>query len=180
MPSAFIEGMKTMKIKNALALTAVLMSLCSSLHALDIRIGDTRAARIAKDSHIVGKGVSGQCLPYATALHEKFQAAGIPSQVIVYGYEASAAPGVAGPSGPGRGAHAVVAYDDGGRTYIMDNQSWTPKWIHTAAPLLMAQQFSGINANVRMARVMSDETPVVSPVRTSAASLAFGGTRAAR
>jgi len=149
-----------MKTRKALALVAVaFLSICPSLHALDIRIGDTVAAKIAKDAHLPGKGIAGQCLPFATALHEKLQAAGIPSRVIVYGYEANAAPGLAAASAEtgSRGAHAVVAYDDGGRTYIMDNQSWTPKWIHNAAPMQMAQQFSGLNCGVRIARVLNDE-----------------------
>ena len=30
----------------------------------------------------------------------------------------------------GRGSHAVVMYNDDGRTYVMDNQSWTPQWVH--------------------------------------------------
>ena len=160
-----MEGMKKMKTYKALALVTALLSICPSLHAIDIRIGDTRAAKIAKDAHLPGKGVEGQCLPFASALHEKFEAAGIPSKVIVYGYEASAAPGLTADSGSSsqagtRSAHAVVAYNDGGRTYIMDNQSWAPQWIHNAAPMQMAQQFSGINANVRIARVMNDAKPV--------------------
>jgi hypothetical protein len=160
----FMEGMKTMKILGPLALIAMLMPACSSLQTAGIRIGDTPAARIAKDSHIPGKGVAGQCLPYAVALHKKLEAAGIPSRVIVYGYEASGAAGSAAESAPSspaanRGAHAVVSYDDGGRTYIMDNQSWAPKWIHDAEPVKMAQQFSGLNCDVKIARVLDDEIP---------------------
>jgi hypothetical protein len=155
--------MKTTKALNLLALMALLMPACSTFRNADIRIGDTPAARLAKDVHITGKGVPGQCLPFAMALHKKLEAAGIPSRVIVYGYETSAVPGMSFAGGmsaemPNRGAHAVVAYDDGGRTYVMDNQSWIPQWVHTAAPLQTAQQFSGINYNVRMARVVGDES----------------------
>jgi len=53
-------------------------------------------------------------------------------------------------------SHAVVAYEDGGRTYIMDNQSWTPQWVRGGAPIQMAQLFSGINADVKVARVVRD------------------------
>ena len=55
-----------------------------------------------------------------------------------------------------RASHAVVVYQDGDRTYMMDNQSWTPQWIHNASPVQMAQQFSGINCSVKMARVIND------------------------
>lgn len=131
-----------------------------------IRIGDTPAARIAKDTSIPGKGKPGACLPFAVALQKKLEAAGIPSRVIVYGYESGGVPipdaggeiaaqPVLG-EGPGRGSHAVVVYDDGGRTYVMDNQSWTPQWVRNATPMHMAQQFSGINTSVKIARMLPE------------------------
>lgn len=133
-----------------------------------LRIGDTAAARIAKDSSIPGKGKVGQCLPFAMALQKKFAAAGITSRVVVYGYEAGGVPTTdatgdvsaqpAFGTAAGRGSHAVAMYDDGGRTYVMDNQSWTPQWVHNAAPTQMAQQFSGINTSVKMARVVPLES----------------------
>jgi len=154
----------------------------SSCLAGGIRIGETPAAHIAKDASIPGKGKSGQCLPFAVALQKKFQAAGIASRVIVYGYEGGGVPAVttdgeimAQPAGGGaaRGSHAVVVYDDGGRTYVMDNQSWTPQWIRNAAPVQMAQQFSGINCSVKMARVIStDRTPKTLGLPSSARRIA--------
>jgi hypothetical protein len=106
-------------------------------------------------------------MPFAIALHKKFEAAGIPSRVVVYGYESGGVPipnaggeisaqPVLG-EGAGRGSHAVVIYDDSGRTYVMDNQSWTPQWVRNATPMQMAQQFSGINTSVKMARVLPDQ-----------------------
>jgi hypothetical protein len=50
-----------------------------------------------------------------------------------------------------------VVYDDGGRSYMMDNQLWLPRWIHNGSPMQMAQQFSGINCSVKMARVVGGE-----------------------
>lgn len=66
---------------------------------------------------------------------------------------------VAQPSGLGaaHGSHVVVIYNDGGRTYAMDNQSWTPRWVHDAAPMQAAQQFSGIDCSVKTARVLPEE-----------------------
>lgn len=134
-----------------------------SCFAGNIRIGDTAAGRIAKDTSIPGKGKPGECLPFALALQKKLQAAGVPARVIVYGYEQGGMAGVtsggdlyAQPAGlaADRGSHAVVVYEDAGRTYVMDNQSWTPQWVHNASPMHMAQQFSGINCSVRMARVI--------------------------
>jgi hypothetical protein len=157
------------KAVNSIFVMAVLLlaTACSSTSTGRIRIGETAASKIAKDTQIPGKGVSGQCLPFAQALHQKFEAAGIPSRVIVYGYDVSPVPQKElpelGRSGD-RQAHAVVTYDDGGRTYVMDNQSWSPQWVHDAAPIQMAQQFSGINCQVRIARVVSDPTPPISPV----------------
>ncbi|WP_131989107.1 hypothetical protein [Chthoniobacter flavus] len=135
-----------------------------SCFAGGIRIGDTPAARIAKDASIPGKGKQGECLPFAIALQKKLQAAGVPAQVVVYGYETGGVPTVgtdgeisAQPVGgaAARASHAAVVYEDRGRTYMMDNQSWTPRWIHNASPVQMAQQFSGINYSVKMARVMN-------------------------
>jgi hypothetical protein len=153
--------MKTTKIMASLLAMSLLLPACSSVPTGGIRIGSTPAGRMAKDPQIPGKGVPGQCLPFAMALQQKFQAAGVPSKVLVFGYETSStsSPGAmqsaSGGSG-NRGAHAVVAYDDGGRTYLMDNQSWTPQWVHDAAPMQMAQRFAGIQYSVKMAHVVHD------------------------
>jgi len=151
----------------AIAAVAMLVTGGAPCMAGGIRIGDTPAARIAKDSSIPGKGKEGQCLPFATALQKKLEAAGIAARVVVYGYEAGGVPATdaagdvaaqpAFGTAAGRGSHAVVMYDDGGRIYAMDNQSWTPQWVHNAAPVQMAQQFSGINCSVKMARVLPME-----------------------
>ena len=138
---------------------AFLLPACSSLSQNSIRIGQTPASRIAKDPTITGKGVPGQCLAFANALQLKFEAAGCPVQVSRrYGYQASPVPqpGFVPAVGGEAASHAVVAHEDGGRAYIMDNQSWSPQWIQNGAPLQMAQRFSGINTDVKVARVMED------------------------
>jgi hypothetical protein len=155
--------MKTPALAALLATAFVVLNGMPCL-AGGIRIGDTPAARIAKDTSIPGKGKPGQCLPFAVALQKKFTAAGISARVVVYGYEVGGVPSqdastepVLGTAGT-RGSHAVVVYDDDGRTCVMDNQSWAPQWVHTAAPRQMAQQFSGINYSVKMARVLNDRS----------------------
>jgi hypothetical protein len=156
--------------------TSILLSALAPLHAGGIRIGDTRARQIAKDALLAGKFTDGQCLPFAKALHAKFQAAGIPSKVISFGYETLSTPQAifgeqrAVPSindrGGLTGAHAVVAYEDEGRTYVMDNQSWQPTWIHAASPIDMARQFAGMNVAVGAARVMEHaELPMARRLR---------------
>jgi hypothetical protein len=135
---------------------------CAPFRVGNIRVGYSAAGHIAMDCSLPGKCERGQCLTFALALHEKFAAAGIPSKVIAYGYEALSAP-TAGVevSQPARvnadgsnltGAHAVVAYNDDGRIYMMDNQSWRPTWVHDAGAMAMAQQFSGMNTRIRGAQ----------------------------
>jgi hypothetical protein len=133
------------------------------------RIGSTPAARIAKDPQIPGKGSYGKCLPFALALNKKFKAAGIPSQVIAYSYRTLAVPVdlTSGERSATRGArpgtvaaHAIVAYKDDGRTYIMDNQSWMPTWVHGGPPARLARQFSGMDVGVMMARVVRHAGPL--------------------
>jgi hypothetical protein len=136
---------------NALLKLAVLASACllpefAMAGGGKIRIGDTPARRIAKDRSLPGKGVEGQCLPFAVALHQKFKAAGIPSKVITYGYQSLKTP--ISSRQPTNGAHAVVAYNDEGRTYVMDNQSWAPTWVHDGSAVAMTQQFSGMDYHV--------------------------------
>ena len=142
----------------------MLLSACAPLLAGGIRIGDTPARRIAKDPAIPGKFVEGQCLPFAAALQAKFQAAGIPSKILSFQYETLSAPrDLIGDQRPvpsindrgGQvGTHAVVVYEDDGRTYVMDNQSWQPKWIHDASLAGMASQFAGMNIAVGDTRVI--------------------------
>lgn len=130
------------------------------------RVGDTRARQIAKDLSITGKGVEGLCLPFARALHAKFQAAGIPSKIVCFRYTTLAVPIplVENPSvfpsvaeqGGTAGEHAVVVYEDEGRTYVMDNQSWQPTWVHDSSPTSVSQQFSGMNVAIAGVRVLGD------------------------
>jgi len=155
---------KNMTLLPLIAASMMLFSASAPIYAGGIRIGDTPARRIAKDSTVPGKNVEGQCLPFANALHAKFQAAGIPSQVVSFQYETLAAPreilgeqrAVAPINERGglTGAHAVVIYEDDGRIYVMDNQSWQPKWIHEASTIDMARQFAGMDIAVGEARVL--------------------------
>ena len=138
-----------------MAVAAVLMATGAPLHAIDIRIGDTTATRIAKDTTVPGKGVMGQCLPYAHALYARFCAAGINSKILIYRYHGFSAPATGG-TRCAAGSHAVVAFEDRGRIYIADNQSWLPKWVQKASPATMAQQFSGRNLSVASAHVVRD------------------------
>jgi hypothetical protein len=157
-----ISSMK--KIKAITVVLAALLSGCASFRVGDIRVGDTPARRIAKETSLPGKNVDGQCLPFAVALHARFQAAGIPSKVISFNYETlPAAREIFGElraiapvneRGGITGVHAVVAYEDQGRTYVMDNQSWQPKWIHDASAIGIAQQFGGMDTLVAKARVV--------------------------
>jgi hypothetical protein len=160
----------------------LLVSANVNSHAIDIRFGDTPAARIAKDVNLPGKEKTGQCLPFALALQKKFAAAGIASRVVIYGYETGGVPAVttsgdilSQPAGTGRmrGSHAVVVYDDGGRIYVMDNQSWTPQWVQRAGAVQIAQQFSGIHCSVKMARVVNEgSTPRIPALASGAVRLA--------
>jgi len=112
-----------------------------------LRVGNTPARAIVRESSIKGKCVQGQCLPYALDLAKRLQAAGIPAQVI--GYRYGELMGGARDWGQVSG-HAVVVYQDGGRTYIMDNQSWTPRWVEHAPDKGMALQYEGMNSQVVM------------------------------
>jgi hypothetical protein len=152
-----------MNMRACLAAALVIFTGATTCVAGDIRLGGTTAVRIARDASIPGKGKAGECMPFALALQKRFEAAGIPSRVIVFGYEQAGVSMItvygdveAQPSGQGaaRGSHVMVVYDDGGRTYAMDNQSWTPRWIREATPVQMAQQFSGVQCDVKMARVL--------------------------
>jgi hypothetical protein len=158
--------MNKMSTKAITAVLAASLMASAPLSMGEIRIGDTPARRIAKETTLRGKYVEGQCLPFALALHARFRAAGIPSKVICFNYETLSRPCEifgehrAFPSiydrGGLTGVHAVVAYEDKGRTYLMDNQSWQPKWIHDDSPLGMARQFGGMDTLVAKARVVDN------------------------
>jgi hypothetical protein len=138
---------------------AIFFAACASERGGGVRIGYGSASRIARDPDIPGRNVPGQCLPFACALQARLQAAGVRSRIIEYNYELSPVP-VGDLSGlPPRDSHnplchAVVAYQEEGRTYIIDNQSWTPTWVREAAPVEMAQRFSGLAVNVLGARTL--------------------------
>jgi hypothetical protein len=164
---------KSAKIHSVVVAWAILFLVCASTQAGGIRIGDTPARRIAKGAAIPGKFCEGQCLPFANALHAKLEAAGIRSKILSFQYETLPAvhdvvadqwgfrpiPDRAGMTG----AHAVVVYDDQGRTYVMDNQSWQPKWIHDASPTVMATQFAGMNTFVDDACVIDSARRTMPP-----------------
>ena len=170
-------GMKNISFFALLATAAAFALGTASAEAGGLRIGSTPARKIAKDLSIPGKGVDGQCLPYALALHKRFRAAGIESKVIVYRYEAlnTAAGAFSGSASFGgsrsqTGAHAAVAYNDGGRIYLIDNQSWMPKWVGNDSNKGWAQQFSGMDVNVLEAREYNTKT-VAKNTRKSAPSI---------
>lgn len=140
----------TTTLRRALTALFTLALATTTLCAGEIRIGDTPARRIAKDRTIPGKGVPGECLTYAKALHAKFQAAGVPSKVVTFGY---ATTGLTRTDAKGARAHAVVVYDDNGRTYVADNQTWLPTWVANGPALEVAQRFAGLDAYVTNARV---------------------------
>jgi hypothetical protein len=125
----------------------LVIGLPEELSALEIGYGP--ATQIARDPSLPGRNMPGQCLVFARALNARLQAAGIPSRLIEYRYD-----------GPVMGAssHAVVAYEEHGRTYIIDNQSWAPTWVREDSLAAMAQRFSGPYVAVLGARVMPEES----------------------
>jgi transglutaminase-like putative cysteine protease len=100
-------------------LVTIIALSCTYVPAHALRIGYGPAGRIAK-SEQPGKGTPGKCLPYAEALQASFKAAGIPARVVTYTYETA--------RGEERG-HAFVVYEDNGRVYAMDNESFAPRWL---------------------------------------------------
>lgn len=137
--------MKTPKTIAIITLAALALGACSSTNTAGLRLGNTRARAIAMDPNIPGKGTYGQCLPFALALHERLAAAGIPSKVVGYRYE-----DLQGTKNVGlnRG-HAVVSYNDQGRTYLMDNQSPTPVWVESNSPLMTnVGQLEGMDVRI--------------------------------
>jgi hypothetical protein len=133
------------------SISAFLTPDCPAFDLRGIRVGDTPASRIAKQRDIVGKGQHGQCLAFAVELNQRLRAAGIKSQVIGYHYQ-DLSPG--GRNGGAILGHAVVVYEDRGRTYVMDNQSWAPRWINPAPVGTMLGQFGGLQAQVQRAFVV--------------------------
>lgn len=153
--------MITKIFRSSVLLLVLTWLTAASSEAGNIRIGDTPARKIAKDPHIPGKFMDGKCLPFAAALHKKFQEAGIPSKILVFHYTRLAAlpdffatqnalPTAADYGGT-TGSHAVVIYDDEGRTYAMDNQSWQPTWLHEDSANKLAGQLGGMRALVNSA-----------------------------
>jgi len=142
---------------NRLILPSLLawLATCATGPA-QVHIGYGPASRIARTADIPGRNVPGQCLPFARGLHARLQAAGFRSQIIEYSYACPWLP-TAADAPCAALSHAVVAYEDEGRTYIADNQSWAPTWVPKASPVTMAQRFSGIQVAVRGARIMPTE-----------------------
>jgi len=110
-----------------------------------LRVGDTPARAIARDTTLKGKNVQNQCLPFAVDLSKKLRAAGISAQVVGYRYGGMTAG--ARDYGQVRG-HAVVVYEDGGRSYVMDNQSWVPRWVEKSSENQTAIQFEGMDSKI--------------------------------
>jgi hypothetical protein len=131
---------------------ALTLVLTAPLARGEIRIGYGPAGNIARAPDVHGKNIPGQC-PFARELHARLQTAGIPSAIIIYAYAADSR--LAGPLNAPL-SHAVVAYEDRGRTYIMDNQSSTPVWVKKTTLAGMAQRFSGPAIAVRGARIEND------------------------
>ena len=129
---------------------AITLVLSAPLARSEIRIGYGPAGNIARAPDLPGKNVPGQCLPFARELHARLQAAGIPSAIINYAYAADSRLG--GPLDAPL-SHAVVAYEDRGRTYIMDNQSPAPVWVQKTTLAGMTQRFSGPSVAVLGAKI---------------------------
>jgi len=107
---------------------------------LNIRIGNTKASKIAKSKTIIGKFKRNMCLPFAEELHHRFKLAGIKSRVVMLSNEDDGDPRTA----PG---HAVVVYDDEGRTYAIDNETMSPKRLkHGADNQAVIKAWTGLNA----------------------------------
>jgi len=132
---------------------AIALVLSAPLARSEIRIGYGPAGNIARAPDLPGKNAPGQCLPFARELHARLQAAGIPSAIITYAYAADSR--LAGPLDAPL-SHAVVAYEDRGRTYIMDNQSPAPVWVQKTTLADMTQRFSGPSVAVLGAKIDTD------------------------
>lgn len=101
--------MKT-KIKSIGMALAIVIILSSTTFAMGIK-----AIRLAESRNIEGKGIYGECLPFAQSLNQKLQENGIESYFIEYSYETK--------SGE-CGAHAIVVFkDEKGQLWGIDNLS---------------------------------------------------------
>lgn len=173
--------MKNIILTTTITLTSLALTACAPFSVGDVRIGHTPARKIAKDSSVPGKGVDGKCLLFANSLHAKFRQAGIPSKVLAFRYESmlstpmgvNSEPNYSVPRSFG-GAHAAVAYNDDGRTYLMDNLSWNPKWVSDDSTQGMAQQFAGMDINVLEARVLKSPAPAARKPRPATKPTAPG------
>ena len=147
--------MRTVSLITTIVSSAVALSACSTSPLADFRFGNTPARSMAMDPCIPGKGVPGQCLPYAMALQKKLAKAGIHAKVIAYRSENLSDPSK---SMVGRG-HAVVAYQDRGRTYLMDNIADRPLWVEgNANPEEELGQLEGMDARIVAAWDVLPET----------------------
>jgi len=136
--------MKTALIA-ALVSSAIVLPACSTSHLTGVRVGNTPVRSIAMDPGLPGKGVPGQCLPYALALQKKLRASGVNSEIVAYRYEDLV--------GAGKFArnrkHAAVSFNDEGRTYLMDNVSSEPLWVENSLPVeQQLGQLEGMDARV--------------------------------
>lgn len=105
------------------------------LPACSARIKNTPARSIAVSRSIPYKYAPGACLPFSRALCARMRAAKIEAKMLIYTWEL--------PRVQESGRHAVVCYQDGGRTYVMDDQRSRPVWVKPGTPKQIAQQISG-------------------------------------
>jgi hypothetical protein len=143
--------MKAPPLITAVAL-AMAAPLASALDLPSLRLGNTPARSIALSPSLPGKSAYGECKAFALALDLKFKQANISSQVVGFEYEAL------GRRSELRG-HAVVIFEDGGRTYVMDNQMSSPVWIKNSGSLAeKVAQITDLNTTVLRAWALNNPT----------------------
>jgi hypothetical protein len=112
--------------------------------------GTENIGKVARSKDVPGKFVPGQCKVFAIELAKRLNAAGADAKVIVYDWQSADSRG-----GAATGRHAVVVYQEGSRTYVMDNMTWSPKWVKTGSGQTIAQTFSGQGVYVASAQEMN-------------------------
>lgn len=135
-----------------------LIAICSfalSVHSTvaELRLSYGEASKIALATDLPGKRMPGQCLPFARALAERLRAAGFQANAVTFTFQS--APGShqnEGTISEDYSCHAAVIYNDGGRTYVMDNQRGAPLWVHQGSVTNMLQRFAGPDIAVLAAK----------------------------
>jgi len=111
--------------------TLLILLTLSTVACASPRIGHTPASRIVTAADMPGKHENGKCLLFATEAARRLNAAGIPARVIGFSQE----------DGTG---HAIVAYEDKGRTYVADNTS-RPRWVKGGSNADIIKQWQGVD-----------------------------------